>query len=131
MAATKQVAAMTDSADTDLLALAHESRQMSEQIDAASSDPTKTLYVETIKRLGQLYDEILATPSKTVEGLRAKARLACWARLGDLDYSDGWSDGGDMAWSIVRDLIRAHDPHLERPGAMSTLLREAGRIDRN
>jgi len=110
------------SADAELIELGREFTEIAAQLDAAIEDPTKELSYAVLDRLGQINEKILATQSQTIEGLCVKARAACWARLGDLDYSAGWSDGGDMAWSIIRDLIRLYDPHLEHPGAMTRLV---------
>src|ERR1700730_8357632 len=55
-----------------------------------------------------------------MEGLRVKARAACWARLGDLDPASGSTTDERMALPIIRDLIRLFDPNLEQPGALQT-----------
>jgi len=60
----------------------------------------------------------------SIEGFRVKARLACWVRLGDLDPANGSTDGREIALSIVRDLIRLYDQHLEHPGALTALVQE-------
>jgi hypothetical protein len=59
-----------------------------------------------------------------MEGLFVKARARCWALLGDLDYSEQSPMTERMELSIVRDLIRLHNPSLERPGALKTLVKE-------
>ena len=79
---------------------------------------------QRLNRFGEIYDKILATQSLTIEGLRVKARLVSWVRLGDLDPANGSTDGREIALSIVRDLIRLYDPHLERPGALTALVQE-------
>jgi hypothetical protein len=74
---------------------------------------------ETLEGFGRIYDEIVATPARTIEGLCVKARVECWGLLGDLDAGQS-----NMAISIIRDLIRLHDPSLERPGAIKRLVEE-------
>jgi hypothetical protein len=69
--------------------------------------------------------QILATPATTIEGLRVKARVACWALLGDLDAVDQSTTDKRMMASILCDLIRLHDPDMERPGAIAALVEEA------
>jgi hypothetical protein len=68
--------------------------------------------------------EIVATPAVTIDGLRVKARAACWALLDDLDSGDQSTTDKRMALSIVRDLIRHYDPGLERPGALKKLVED-------
>jgi hypothetical protein len=48
----------------------------------------------------------MAAPAQTIDGLRVKARAACWALLGDLDDGDPSTMDKRIALSIVRDLIR-------------------------
>jgi len=78
-----------------------------------------------LKEFGGIVDEIVVTPATTIEGLCVKARVRCWARLGDLDdHGEQSTDEDRMALSIVRDLIRLRHPDLERPGALAQLVRE-------
>jgi hypothetical protein len=83
-------------------------------------------------------EEMVETNADTLEGIRAKARIACALRLGDLDevvfYTSGREDSErngreqvkcvTLENSILRDLIRLYDPHLERKGAVQALLVE-------
>lgn len=78
-----------------------------------------------LEQLGQLEAEIATTQASTMEGLCVKARAACWALLGELDDPGDTTTDRRMALSIVRDLIRLHDPQLERPGAIAALVEEA------
>ena len=75
-------------------------------------------------RLRSLETAILGQDAKTIDGLRVKARAASWARLGDLDPTGETTMDQRMALSIVRDLIRLHEPALERPGALKKLVAE-------
>ena len=78
-----------------------------------------------LKEFGRIVDEIVVTPATTIEGLCVKARVGCWARLGDLDdHGEQSTDEDRMALSIVRDLIRLRHSDLERPGALAQLVRE-------
>jgi hypothetical protein len=76
---------------------------------------------ETINYFSRIYDEIVATPATTMEGLFIKARVECWGLLGDLDAGQ---PNSNMALSIIRDLIRLHEPSLEQPGAVQRLVEE-------
>jgi hypothetical protein len=75
-----------------------------------------------LQRLDAIEGQILTKNAATIEGFRVKARIACWARLGDFDAGNG---GERMAISIVRDLIRAFDPDLEAPGALRRIVEDA------
>lgn len=94
-------------------------KQMDEAIDAR-----KEFGDEVLIQFGRIEAEIINTPATTIDGLRVKARAACWALMGDLDSGDGSTTDKRMALSIVRDLIRLYDPELERPGAVKELLAE-------
>jgi hypothetical protein len=59
-----------------------------------------------------------------MEGLFIKAKIGCWALLGDLEPSAQSSTYERMALSIVRDLMRSNRPDLERPGALTKLVQE-------
>jgi hypothetical protein len=75
--------------------------------------------------LDRLIEQILNRQARTLEGLFAKAQCAAWALMGDL--GDPGSDATldrRMQISIVRDLVRLFDPTIERPGALSALIRE-------
>ena len=80
---------------------------------------------DVLEKLGRVGAEILAIQAKTIDGLRVKARAACWALLGDLDPAEDATIDKSMALSIVRDLIRLHDPNLEHPGALKALVEDA------
>jgi hypothetical protein len=47
--------------------------------------------------------------------------VECWGLLGDLDAGQSNSN---IAVSIIRDLIRLHEPSLEQPGAIQRLVEE-------
>jgi hypothetical protein len=57
-----------------------------------------------------------------MEGLYVKAQAACWALLGDLDPMNESTTDRRMAVSIIRDLVRLHEPGLEQPGALKKLV---------
>ena len=79
---------------------------------------------ETLEEFGCINAAIVATPATTMEGLYVKARAGCWALLGDFDSADQSASGARMAFSMMRDLIRLHAPHLENPGALQRLVKE-------
>ena len=70
---------------------------------------------DVLEKLGRVGAEILAIQAKTIDGLRVKARAACWALLGDLAPGSNTTLDKSMALSIVRDLIRLHDPSHGTP----------------
>jgi hypothetical protein len=74
-----------------------------------------------------LIEAMIATSANSLDGIRAKARFACWLRLGDLDEAvvDSSAPPKDKTLenSILADLIRLYDPHLERKGAVQALAR--------
>lgn len=107
-------------ADTTLLALGTRFEELAAKFDADIDDMSEDM----IREFGHIELEILATGAVTVEGLRVKARAACWALLGDLDPAGEATCDKRMALSIVRDLIRLYDSHLERPGALEKLVAE-------
>jgi hypothetical protein len=79
------------------------------------------LWGDMADALDRIESAILNTQAVTMEGLRVKARAACWARLGDLDPASGSTTDERMALSIIRDLIRLFDPKLEQPGALQKI----------
>lgn len=74
-----------------------------------------------LEQLGSIESEILSLQATTIDGLRVKARAACWTLLGDIDPTAGQTTDARMALSIVRDLIRQFDGQLENPGALKRL----------
>ena len=111
--------------DAELIALGRQFDDVAAKIDQAI-DHKLDLTMDTLNQLGMIEGEILSAQSKTVEGLRVKARAACWALLGDLDATSQASTDKRMALSIVRDLIRLYDPQLEHPGALKQLVADLG-----
>ncbi|THD63414.1 MAG: hypothetical protein E7813_18495 [Bradyrhizobium sp.] len=73
-------------------------------------------------------ETMIDTNADSLDGVRAKARVACSNRLGDLDEAvvDLSASHNDRTLenSILRDLIRLYDPHLEQKGAVQALLIE-------
>jgi hypothetical protein len=103
-------------ADTELVALGNQFDALTRVFDSA--DPWDDV---AEAQFAKLESAILDTQAVTMEGLRVKARAACWARLGDLDPASGSTTDARMALSIIRDLIRLFDPKLEQPGALQKL----------
>jgi hypothetical protein len=116
-------AAAASSADAHLLALGRDHEVAAAQLDFAIEHGTDVAWND-LEKLGRVGAEILTIQAKTIDGLRVKARAACWALLGDLDPIDNMTLDKSMALSIVRDLIRLHDPSLEHSGALKKLVRE-------
>ena len=106
--------------DDKLIRLGQELLYVTSQIDRAIQQRTD-LSLRLLDRLSGLEAEIIATPANSGAGLLVKARAACWALLGDLDPVAGSTMDRSMSLSIVRDLIRLHNPSLERPGALNAL----------
>jgi hypothetical protein len=79
---------------------------------------------DTLYEFGRVLSEIVGTPAATIDGLCVKARVGCWGLLGDFDSADESAAGAQMAFSIMRDLIRLRHPNLERPGAVKRLVEE-------
>ena len=129
---TTTISAEANSSDKDLIALGREFDTITTTLDDAlsrappSNELGQKIYRQQLDdlfhRLGSAKVAIEAAEAKTLEGLQAKARVVCWARLGDLDPFGQTSMDQRMAFSIVRDLIRLYDPKLERPGALKKLM---------
>ena len=109
--------------DAKLIALGEQFDAITAQIDHADEHRSEVAE-STLDELSRIEAEIVATPATTIDGLRAKARAVCWARLGDFDPANNSAGGKRMALSIVRDLIRLYDAPLERPGALAQLIEE-------
>jgi hypothetical protein len=109
--------------DIDLLRLGDRFDALAAQVDHAIEHALDIEWV-TLEELGRVEAEILRRPATTIEGLSTKARVACWAVLGDLDDSEQSNAYERVALSIIRDLIRLHRPELERPGAIKKLVQE-------
>jgi hypothetical protein len=119
---SKPVAAPS-SADAQLVSLGRDFDAAAAKLDHAianGGDP----HWEVLDELAILDAEIAATQAFAMEGLRVKARAACWALLGDLDPAGQLTTDKRMALSIARDLIRLYDPDLEHVGALKTLVEE-------
>jgi hypothetical protein len=103
--------------DAELVALGHQFDELAAFLHYAGWGDDAA-----VTRFAAVERAILDCEAVTVEGLSVKARAACWARLGDLDPSIEPTTDKRMAISIIRDLIRVHAPHLERPGALKKLV---------
>lgn len=84
----------------------------------------------SVEEWGRVIDEMVAIEARSIEGIRAKARVACRLRLGDLDqqFTSDFERNrkGNIVDSILRDLIRTLDPTVERKGAVADLLKSLG-----
>jgi hypothetical protein len=105
------------SSDAELVALGRQFDKIVRDLEAGDWADD-----ESFARLDDVEKAILSTQATTEVGLCVKARAACWALLGDLDPTGEPTTDRRMALSIVRDLIRIHDPGLERPGAIRRLV---------
>jgi hypothetical protein len=87
---------------------------------------------DAVERWSETIEEMIATAAESLDGIRAKARVACSNRLGDLEeavvYSPAPHNDQTLENSILRDLIRLYDPHVERKGAASALILECTTI---
>ena len=115
--------ALAREADAALLALGHRFDAIAAQMDDAIEHALDIDW-DTLYEFGRVHDEIVAARATTMEGLCVKARVACWARLGDLDAGEQCTAEDQVALSMIRDLIRLYHPHLERPGALRKLVED-------
>jgi hypothetical protein len=106
--------------DAELVALGNKFDEIANALDDAIEN--KTDLMDLLEQLRPIDAALAATSAKSIDGLRVKARAACWSRLGDLDPTDESTTDRRMALSIVRDLIRLYDPGLERPNALQELV---------
>ena len=111
------------SCDAGLLVLGQQFDVAAAQIDHAIEHGLD-IEQDVLDHFCRIEAETVATPAVTIDGLRVKARAACWALLGDLDSGDQTTTDKRMALSLVRDLIRLYDPGLERPGVLKKLIEE-------
>ena len=121
--APAMLVAAGSSADSNLLALGRDFDVVVAKLDDAITTRID-FYDALLEQFARLNTEIATTQASTLEGLRVKARAACWALLGDLDDPADATTDRRMALSIVRDLIRLYDPGLERPGALKQLVQD-------
>jgi len=112
----------TQSAATDgaLLALGRRFDSSAAQLD----DHSRATDWGTLCEFDRVLTEIVGMPATTIEGLCVKARVGCWTLLGDFESADESTAGAQMAFSIMRDLIRLRHPYLENPGAVKRLFEE-------
>jgi len=113
-----------EAADFELIGLGRQFDAVAAKLDRAVEHGLNIDWSD-LENFGRIVDKIVVTPATTIEGLCVKARVGCWGLLGDLD------DPGEKAkaderiiLSIMRDLIRLRHPDLERPGALTKLVRE-------
>ena len=109
--------------DVGIIKLGHQFDALAAEFDHAIDHGTNIAW-ETLEKFDRILTEIIATPATTMDGLCVKARVTCWARLGDLDGDEQSTTDDRIALSIIRDLIRLYHPHLERPGALRKLVED-------
>jgi hypothetical protein len=114
-------AAAVSHPDAELIGLGRQFEEITATLDREIAGADDDL--PALDRLAVVEPRILATPATTMEGMRVKARAACWALGGDLQPT-GLTTDVRIARSIVRDLIRLYDPQLEHPGAIAKLIAE-------
>jgi len=105
-------------ADIRLNELAFEFDRLAAKLDAYDS------CLGDLDLFEKVFDEICSTPATTIEGLCVKARVGCWTLMGDFESATKATPGAQLAFSIIRDLIRTYHPELERPGAVQKLIEE-------
>ena len=113
-----------EAADFELIGLGRQFDAIAAKLDRAI-EHALTIDWSDLEEFGRIVDKIVVTPATTIEGLCVKARVGCWGLLGDLDDPGEETPAGErISLSIIRDLIRLHHPDLERPGALTKLIRE-------
>jgi hypothetical protein len=114
------------STDERLVTLGREYSELSAAIDRAYDQETDFPEV-WIDRVSQLEAEIVTTPATTTVGMCAKARIVCSILHGNFDpIEDEFAPTKvRMELSIVRDLIRLHDPGLDQSGALQPLVEDS------
>lgn len=111
--------------DADLIALGREFDCVAAELDRCIDNGLE-IDAALMEKFDTVEAGILGKEATTIEGLRVKARAACWALLGDFEARDqGETLSARMAMSIIQDLIRAFAPQLERPGALKRLVSES------
>lgn len=110
--------------DIELVALGLQFDSIATKLDNAIEQALDVDW-SLLEEFGRIVDEIIVSPASTIEGLCVKARVGCWGLLGDLDDPGEKATAGErITLSIMRDLIRLRHPNLERPGALTRLVRE-------
>jgi hypothetical protein len=112
--------AQSAATDSALLALGRRFDSIAAQLDDHGLDTDW----DTLYEFDRVLTEIVGMPATTIEGLCVKARVGCWTLLGDFESADKSAAGAQMAFAIMRDLIRLRHPHLEKPGAVKRLVEE-------
>ena len=113
-----------ETADFELIGLGRQFDAVAAKLDRAIEHGLNIDWSD-LKEFGGIVDEIVAMPATTIEGLCVKARVGCWGLLGDLDDPGEKATADErITLSIMRDLIRLRHPDLERPGALTKLVRE-------
>ena len=120
---TSDEAPKKSASDVGIIKLGPQFDALAAELDHAI-DHGANIAWETLEKFDRILTEIIATPATTMEGLCVKARVACWARLGDLDAGEQCTAEDRVVLSMIRDLIRLYYPHLERPGALRKLVED-------
>jgi len=110
--------------DIELVGLGRQFDTTAAKLDNAI-EPALDVNWSLLEEFGRIVNKIAVTPATTIEGLCVKARVGCWGLLGDLDDPGEETPAGErITLSIMRDLIRLRHPDLERPSALTQLVRE-------
>ena len=113
-----------EAADFELVGLGRQFDAVAAKLDRAIEHGLNIDWSD-LEDFGCIVDKIVATSATTIDGLCVKARIGCWGLLGDLDDPGEKATADErIGLSIMRDLIRLRHPHLERPGALTNLIRE-------
>lgn len=112
--------AQSTGADSALLALGRQFDSIAAHLDNNGLD----VCWDTLYEFDRVVSDIAGTPATTVDGFCVKARVGCWALVGDFESVDETTAGARMAFSIMPDLIRLRHPYLENPGAVKRLVDE-------
>ena len=114
-----------EAADFELIGLGRQFDAVAAKLDCAIEHGLNIDWSD-LEDFGRIVDKIVVTPATTIDGLCVKARVGCWGLLGDLDDPGEETPAGErISLSIMRDLIRLRHPDLERPGALTKLVRES------
>lgn len=111
------------SPDASLINMEQGQRQLSEVMIDWPSD--RQLEFQSLRQqLDQLTNSITEAEAKTIDGLRAKARIVCDEQMGDFSWVNDSRQNHDLMRSIVRDIIRIYDPDLEDRTAFARLMED-------
>jgi hypothetical protein len=84
--------------DAELIELGRQFDEITAALDREIDGGTE---LGALDRLVVVEPAIVAMPATTIEGMRVKARAACWAMLGDFEVLDGPTTDVRMAAPIL------------------------------